>query len=139
MKRSAALAAVVAVLSAALSLATAAEPQADGTTLPRPRPRVLGLSHVAFWVHDLEASRAFYKDFLGFGEPYSLGKVDGSGVHLTFIKINDLQVIELFPETQPASDRLYHVSILVDDIEAMRQFLGARGFKVPAEAHVGRI
>jgi len=31
-----------------------------------PRPRILGLSHIALYVHDVAKSRAFYKDFLGF-------------------------------------------------------------------------
>src|SRR6185369_4266177 len=104
MKRSAALAAIVALCAAALLFA--ADPAAPPAGTPPPaRPRVLGISHVALWVHDIAASRAFYKDFLGFGEPYSLPKVgDPNLLHLTFIKINDRQVIELFPETQPATD-----------------------------------
>src|SRR5215469_6569752 len=72
-----------AVLGAAFSL-----PAADITA----RPHVVGLSHIGLYVHDLEKSRAFYKDFLGFDEPYSLTNKDGS-THLTFIKINDRQTI----------------------------------------------
>src|SRR5271154_7395921 len=80
------------------------------------RPHITGLSHIALYVHDLEKSRAFYKDFLGYGEPYSLFNTNGS-VHLTFIKINDLQYIELFPEKETNSDRLNHFSIQTDDVE----------------------
>jgi hypothetical protein len=29
-----------------------------------PRPRIVGVPHVAFRVHDITASRHFYKDFL---------------------------------------------------------------------------
>src|SRR5580692_10167128 len=61
-----------------------------------PRPRITGVSHIALYVHDIEKSRAFYKDFLGFGEPFKLDKPDGS-LSLTFIKINDRQYVELFP------------------------------------------
>src|SRR5215469_8834031 len=67
------------------------------------RPRIVGLSHIAFYVHDLQKSRAFYKDFLGFAEPYSLTNSDGS-LRLTWIKINDQQTIELFPEKEADSD-----------------------------------
>ena len=62
-----------------------------------PRPRILGVAHIALRVSDVDQSRAFYKDFLGFAEPYSLPNPNGS-LHLTWIKINDHQTIELFPE-----------------------------------------
>ena len=56
-------------LGLALPLFAAAETQ---------RPHITGLSHMAFYVHDLDKSRAFYKDFLGFAEPYSLTNKDGT-------------------------------------------------------------
>src|SRR5205085_7951656 len=83
-----------------------------------PRPRITGISHIALYVHDIEKSRAFYKDFLGFAEPYSLANPDGS-LHLTWIKINDRQTIELFPEKESGSDRLYHIALETDDAEGM--------------------
>jgi hypothetical protein len=61
------------------------------------RPRIVGLSHIAISVHDVEKSRAFYKDFLGFDELFPPPNKDGT-LHLTRIKINDRQTIELFPE-----------------------------------------
>jgi lactoylglutathione lyase len=117
------------VLAAVLPLFAADEPQ---------RPHITGLSHIALNVHDLEKSRAFYKDFLGYGEPYSLYGTNGS-VHLTFIKINDRQCIELFPETQTNSDRLNHIAIETDDAEAMRVYLASHGVKVPETTPTGRI
>jgi catechol 2,3-dioxygenase-like lactoylglutathione lyase family enzyme len=102
------------------------------------RPRIVGLSHIAIFAHDYEKSRAFYGEFLGFEEPYSLKNPDGSP-SMTFFKINDRQVIELFPERQASTDRLSHISIQTDDAEGMRAYLASKGIKVPAEAHVGRI
>ena len=102
------------------------------------RPRVLGVAHIALFVSDIEKSRAFYKDFLGFGEPFKLDKPDGS-LSLTFIKVNERQYIELFPGLQPGADRLNHISIQTDDAEAMRAYLGSRGVKVPATVPKGRI
>ena len=78
------------------------------------RPRILGLAHIALFVHDIEQSRAFYRDFLGYGEPFKLDNPDGS-LSLTFIKVNDRQYIELFPEKEAKTDRLNHISIEVDD------------------------
>ena len=43
-----------------------------------------------------------------------LDNADGT-LSLTFIKVNDRQYIELFPEKEPHTDRLNHISIEVDD------------------------
>jgi catechol 2,3-dioxygenase-like lactoylglutathione lyase family enzyme len=108
--------------------------QADGP----PRPRITGVAHMALQVHDIEKARVFYKDFLGFGEPYKLDNPDGT-LSLTFIKINDRQYIELFPEKTPNTDRLLHISLEVDDAEAMRVYLKSKGVKVPDKVGKGRI
>ena len=102
------------------------------------RPRILGVAHIALFVSDVEKSRLFYKDFLGFGEPFRLDKPDGS-LSLTFIKINDRQYVELFPGLKPGADRLNHISIETDDAEGMRAYLESRGVKVPAKVPKGRI
>jgi lactoylglutathione lyase len=102
------------------------------------RPRILGVAHIALFVSDIEKSRAFYKDFLGFGEPFKLDNPDGS-LSLTFIKVNDRQYIELFPRLQPGADRLNHISIQTDDAEGMRVYLASRGVKVPDKTPKGRI
>jgi catechol 2,3-dioxygenase-like lactoylglutathione lyase family enzyme len=102
------------------------------------RPRITGVAHIALFVHDIEQSRAYYRDFLGYQEVFSLNNTDGS-LSLTFVKINDRQYIELFPETAPGTDRLNHISIEVDDAEAMRAYLGSKGVKVPEKVGKGRI
>jgi catechol 2,3-dioxygenase-like lactoylglutathione lyase family enzyme len=102
------------------------------------RPRILGVAHIAIYAADYEKSRAFYRDFLGFEEPYSLAKPDGTPA-MTFFKINERQYIELFPETTPKSDRLNHISIETDNAEAMRQYLASRGIAVPKQVAKGRI
>ncbi|MEK7831428.1 MAG: VOC family protein, partial [Acidobacteriota bacterium] len=48
------------------------------------RPKLLGVAHMALGVSDIEKARTFYKDFLGFTEPYDLKNADGS-LALTFI------------------------------------------------------
>ena len=102
------------------------------------RPHISGISHIAVFAHDYEKSRAFYGQFLGFQEPYSLKNPDGSP-SLTFFKINDRQYIELFPEPEPNTDRLSHISLETDNIEALRVYLASKGVKVPSEAQRGRI
>ena len=44
-----------------------------------------------------------------------------------------------FPERQPNSDRLNHISIETNDAEAMRKYLASRGIKTPAAVGKGRI
>ena len=61
------------------------------------RPHLLGLSHIALYAHELDRTRAFYRDFLGFAEPYSLTNKDGT-LAIVWVKINDHQSIELYPE-----------------------------------------
>src|SRR5829696_7576257 len=105
---------------------------------PTSRPPIVGLSHIALYVHDIEKSRRFYKEFLGFDEPYSLNNPDGT-LKLTWIKINDRQTVELFPEKQPATDRLYHIALETPDATAMRDYLATNGVKVPDVVPKGKI
>jgi lactoylglutathione lyase len=58
---------------------------------------------------------------------------------MTFFKINDHQYIELFPEREANSDRLSHISLETDDIEALRLYLASKGVKVPDHAQQARI
>lgn len=101
------------------------------------RPRITGVAHIALYVADVEKSRTFYKGLLGFAEPFDLKNADGS-LSLTFIKINDRQYIELFPEREKGSDRLAHIALETEDAELMRRYLASRGFHVPGKAPVGR-
>ena len=102
------------------------------------RPKILGLAHIALAAHDLQASRAFYHDFLGFDEVSNWKKADGTTA-FTFFKINDRQYIELTPESQVNTDRLGDISFETDDAEAMRRYLAGKGFAVPAELKPNRI
>ena len=58
-----------------------------------------------------------------------------------WIKVNDRQSIELFPAAPADSltERLYHIALQVDDAEAMRLYLRARGVAVPSATPTGRI
>src|SRR5229473_2037940 len=89
-----------------------------------PRPRILGLAHVAIFAKDYEKSRALYRDFLGFENSPSAA----------FFEINERQYIELLPEQEPNSDRLSHIALETDNAEAMRVYLKSRGISVPGRA-----
>src|ERR1700761_4488368 len=95
------------------------------------RPKITGISHVGYFVSDLPQAIAFWHDFLGFDEEYSLTKKDSNDIRIAFIKINDHQHIELFnePPTHPPN-MMSHLCFTVDDVEAMRTYLRSKGFDV---------
>lgn len=101
------------------------------------RPHITGVAHIAIFSKDVEASRAFYTGLLGFQEAFKTFQPDGK-LSLTFIKINDRQFIELFPEREPLSDRMAHFAVEVDDAEAMRAYLASKGITVPERVPKGR-
>ncbi len=103
------------------------------------RPEILGVAHIALYESDLNKARAFYEDLLGFAEPYSLKRKDGTD-RIAFIKINDYQYLELFAEP-PKQDgqHLNHISFYTDDAEAMRQYLASQGVKVPDKVGKAKI
>ncbi len=102
------------------------------------RPRILGIAHMALFVSDLQKARAFYKDFLGYEEPYTLKRPDGSD-RIAFIKINEDQYLELFAEDPKQDGRLNHISFLTDSADGMRAYLASRGVRVPDKVGKGQI
>lgn len=106
------------------------------TVAPK-RPKITGVAHAAFFTKDIENSRQFFKDYLGYAEPIVLTNNDGE-IALTIIKINDRQFVELFPERSEGTNRLYHFAIETDDAEAMRVYLESKGYKVPQTTPKGR-
>ncbi len=119
----------------AVSLLSAGVAAAQGAP---PRPHITGLAHVALYVHDIEASRAYYRDVLGYEELLPQKNADGS-LALTFFKINERQYLELFPERQAGGDRFAHFGLEADDAEAMRLYLKSKGVGVPDKVNVGRV
>ena len=102
------------------------------------RPKITGMAHIALFVKDIEKSRAFYTGWLGYEEAFDLKNPDGS-LSLTFVKVNEKQYIELFPEREPNSDRLNHISIETDNADQMRRYLASKGVKTPDTTPKGRI
>jgi lactoylglutathione lyase len=102
------------------------------------RPRTLGAAHMAVYVSDLQKARAFYKDFLGFEEPYTIKRNDGSD-RIAFIKINEDQYLEVFAEAPKNDGHLNHFSIFTDSAESMRLYLASKGVTVPEKVGTGKV
>src|SRR5436190_23808116 len=73
------------------------------------RPRILGVAHMALFVSDLQKSRAFYKDFLGYDERYVLKREDGSD-RIASIKINENQYLVILAESPRQDGLISHTS-----------------------------
>lgn len=93
---------------------------------------------MALFVGDLAKARAFYKDFLGFDEPFSLKRDDGSD-RVAFIKINDNQYLELSSDPTNDDGHLNHIAIYTDSALDMRDYLASRGLKVSEKISRGKI
>ena len=98
----------------------------------------MGVAHMALYVSNLEKARAFYKDFLGYEESYTLKRDDGSD-RIAFIKINEDQYIELFAEKPKEQGNLNHIAFFTDSAENMREYLVSRGVRVPEKVGKGKI
>lgn len=98
---------------------------------PVTRPRILGISHVSFFVSDLPGALDFWQGLLGYADPYDDIKYRDGSVHIAFLKINDHQHIELFKEQPPTGEgRLNHLAFVTDNAEQMRLYLIAHGIEV---------
>jgi lactoylglutathione lyase len=109
----------------ALAVSVAAQPAPQ-------RPKILGVAHLAVFVSDLDKARLFYRDLLGFDEPFSLPAGDGFS-ETAFIKINDRQWIELVNQPTRGEGQLDHIALYTDSADGMREYLASRGVDVPAK------
>jgi len=105
---------------------------------PVQRPRLPGIAHVAFRVSDVAKTVAFYQDLLGYQEPFSLDSGNGKSA-ISFMKVNDLQYIELFPGDARSQGQLDHFALYTNDLAAMRTYLLAQGIQIAEDTHRGRI
>jgi len=104
------------------------------------RPRLLGVSHIAVRVKDLNAARHFYGDLLGYQEAFTVRKdrsaAMGGGlaqdqVNAIFFKVNNRQYIVVVPESSPDQPRYVDAAIETDNAEGMRVYLKSMGYTVP--------
>jgi len=104
-----------------------------------PRPRITGISHVAYFVSDLPKAISFWHDLLGYDVAYSLNKPGTNDVRIAFVKINDHQHVELFTDSPPAPPSMMgHICFTTDNAEQMRAYLASHGVKVPAKVTTTR-
>jgi catechol 2,3-dioxygenase-like lactoylglutathione lyase family enzyme len=126
---------------AAMPVAGAMAQAADGTTGQTtgqnmsPGPELAGIAHAAIRVADLSKSRDFYEK-LGFEEAFAM---DQGGVPTqSFIKINDMQFIELYPQRESSQAiGFMHVCFEGSDLEGLNRFYLSEGLKPNAVRRAG--
>ena len=102
------------------------------------RPHVLGLAHVAFRVSNLGNTGAFYENFLGYAEPFSLSDENGKTA-IALVKVNDEQYMELLQGDARSQGQLDHFALYTDDLAAMRGYLLAKRVPIFIDIHQGRV
>ncbi len=128
------LAARAGLLAAVVACTTAAAcPQAAPP--PETSPSLSGIAHVALRVANLDASRAFYEQ-LGFEEAFAFDQ--GGSPTEAFIKVNDTQFIELYPQRRSEETiGFLHVCYLSRDLGAINEFYRLRHLAPTAVARGG--
>jgi catechol 2,3-dioxygenase-like lactoylglutathione lyase family enzyme len=90
------------------------------TLIAQPLP-LEGIAHVAYRVHDLDKSEAYYSGILGL--PRAFRTTDGAA----FYKVSDDQYIEIGQSPAPP----FHIALQTTDIAATQRLLRARGITAP--------
>jgi lactoylglutathione lyase len=101
------------------------------------RPRITGISHVAYYVSDMPKAIVFWHDLLGLDISYDRKKPDTTETSVAFLKVNDHQYVELLSDRPAQADPknfMSHLCFLTNDVEQMRLYLAAKGIEVPARA-----
>ena len=73
------------------------------------------------------------RQFLGFGEPFTLPDKDGKGTRIAFVKVNDYQYFEIFNEADRGEGQLNHISLYTDSADRMYAYLKSKGIAVMSD------
>ena len=98
------------------------------------RPRITGISHVAYYVSDMPKAMVFWHNLLGLDISYDRKKPNSTDTSVAFLKVNDHQYVELLSDRPAQADPknfMSHLCFLTDDVEQMRAYLAAKGIEVP--------
>ena len=91
--------------------------------LPAQTNQITGIAHIAYRASDLDKEVAFFQK-LGFEQAFANTSPDGK-VTQSFIKVNDRQFIEVYPQSKPGEELGWmHVCYESGDLNALYKTLG---------------
>jgi catechol 2,3-dioxygenase-like lactoylglutathione lyase family enzyme len=91
---------------------------------------ITGIAHVALRASDLDGEVSFLGK-LGFEESFT--NVEEGKILQVFVKINDLQFIEVYPRTDPSQPLgILHVCYEADDLKGLNKLYAQHGLKPTA-------
>lgn len=118
----------ISALFCALPIISAAQP-------PKPDAGIIGIAHIAFRVSDLDREIAFLGK-LGYEESFAI--TNNGKISEVFIKVNDRQFIELYPQSNPPQPLGWmHVCYEVGDLNSLYSFYDSVGLKLLAVRKAG--
>ena len=102
---------------------------------------IIGITHAAVRVTDINKSIEFYCNLLGLPEQFRLTR-DNGDLWLVYLKVAERQFVELFPganrpHSDPVGSGLVHICLEVDDIQATYKELTGRGLATNGEPCLG--
>lgn len=103
---------------------------------------IVGLTHAAIRITDVDKSLEFYAGILGLSEQFRLTNDEGKP-WLVYLKIAEGQFIELFPGAEGRHEPvktagLVHLCLEVDDIQSTYRTLTERGLVARGEPVLGK-
>jgi catechol 2,3-dioxygenase-like lactoylglutathione lyase family enzyme len=99
----------------------------SGAQAPQPTGQINGIAHIAYRVSNLDREVAFLHK-LGFEQSFAFNA--NGKVTEVFVKINDRQFFELYPQTNPSQPLGWmHVCYEVGDLSAFVPVLNAHGLQ----------
>ena len=101
--------------------------------------KINGIAHVGLYIKDVERSRRFYTEVLGFQTICEFTSLEGN--HMVFIQSGNL-IIELIQHKvwMDRKDGLYdHIAMLVDDIEKISETLKKQGIEFEDDVYFDKL
>jgi catechol 2,3-dioxygenase-like lactoylglutathione lyase family enzyme len=112
----------IAMIAATLGLAHTA-------TAQHPRPKITGISHLAVYTSDPQATNHYYVDLIG-----AVREADPENPKGVRYAINATQFVEVLPlPPNSGVNRFDHTGWDTDNAEGMRLYLAGKGWTVPAK------
>jgi catechol 2,3-dioxygenase-like lactoylglutathione lyase family enzyme len=98
-------------------------------TPAHPRPKITGISHIAVYASDLQATNHYYVESIG-----TAREADPENPKGVRYAVNATQFVEVLPLPANAGvNRLDHIGWKTDNAEGMRLYLADKGWKTPAK------